>query len=84
MLYGSFAKPVEGFTWTDYIKEVPLGEGGVGMGWLATRVSGRPTRSAARNRMSLMTLGQASASTQICMAAALPRAPLGARLSGGG
>jgi sugar phosphate isomerase/epimerase len=29
MLYGSFAKPVEGFKWTDYIKEVPLGQGGV-------------------------------------------------------
>src|SRR5262245_61370 len=33
---------------------------------LATRVRGICARSAARNRMSLMTLGQASASTQIC------------------
>src|SRR5690606_25666719 len=32
-----------------------------------TSVTGIRVRSAARNRMSLMTLGQASASTQMCM-----------------
>ncbi len=40
-------------------------DGGVRIHWLATRVSSIPTRSAARNRMSRMTVGQASASTQM-------------------
>ncbi|MNV85163.1 hypothetical protein D3C71_1790980 [compost metagenome] len=41
------------------------GEGGIRSQWLATRVSGIFTRSAARNRISLITPGQASASTQM-------------------
>src|ERR1700722_12558611 len=36
-------------------------------GLFATRVIRTPVRSAARNRMSLITAGQASASTQICI-----------------
>jgi hypothetical protein len=43
-------------------------EGGVRSHWLATRVTWTCARSAARNRMSLITPGQASASTQICAA----------------
>ena len=48
-------------------------EGGVRSGLFATSVIGISGRSAARNRMSLITAGQASASTQICMHA--PFAP---------
>jgi hypothetical protein len=40
-------------------------DGGVRTGWFATNVSLIPARSAARNKISLITLGQASASTQI-------------------
>lgn len=43
-----------------------MGQGGVLREWLATRVTGVPVRAAARNRMSRITAGQASASTQIC------------------
>src|SRR5437899_649071 len=42
------------------------GEGGVRSGALATSVVRICARSAARNRISLMTCGHASASTQIC------------------
>src|SRR6266851_9727101 len=42
------------------------GDGGVQRSLLATRITGTCVRSAARYRISLMTLGQASASTQIC------------------
>src|SRR5882762_3513496 len=42
------------------------GEGGVRSGALATSVVRTCSRSAARKRMSLMTWGHASASTQIC------------------
>src|SRR4030067_3733975 len=52
------------------------GDGGVCSGLLATRITAIARRSAARNRMSLMTLGQASASTQICMVIALNPRPL--------
>src|SRR3989337_3472307 len=42
------------------------GDGGVRSGALATSVVRTCARSAARNRISLMTWGHASASTQIC------------------
>src|SRR6185437_7529696 len=42
-----------------------LGMRGICNGWLATKVTATPVRSAARNSISLMTFGQASASTQI-------------------
>src|SRR5262245_4890298 len=41
------------------------------IGWLATSVTSTRARSAARKRISLMTVGQASASTQICTSRAL-------------
>ena len=44
-----------------------LAKGGVRSAWLATRVTLMPVRSAARNSISLITTGQASASTQICI-----------------
>ena len=40
-------------------------ERGTLSGWFATSVSSMPVRSAARNRISLITTGHASASTQI-------------------
>src|SRR5436190_20251488 len=40
-------------------------EGGVRIHWLATSVTATASRSAARNRISLITAGQASASTQM-------------------
>ena len=43
-------------------------DGGVQRGLLATRIIGTCVRSAAQNRFSLIAFGQASASTQICMA----------------
>src|SRR6516162_5580343 len=42
-----------------------LGSRGMARGWLATSVTVTPVRSAARKRISLMTFGQASASTQM-------------------
>jgi hypothetical protein len=41
-------------------------EGGVAMTQFATNIKGSCLRSAALNKISLMTLGQASASIQIC------------------
>src|SRR5438105_4970881 len=43
------------------------GDTGVRRSWLATSVIGMRVRSAARKRMSLMTAGHASASTQMCI-----------------
>jgi hypothetical protein len=51
-------------TWMARMKR----EGGVRNIWLATSVVWICRRSAARKMISLMTPGQASASTQICMA----------------
>ncbi|SAG93470.1 Uncharacterised protein [Enterobacter cloacae] len=42
-------------------------EGGTRIFWFATSVSGICTRSAARNKISLITFGHASASTQIAI-----------------
>ena len=42
-----------------------FGMRGIRSGWLATSVTATPVRSAARNKISLTTFGQASASTQM-------------------
>jgi hypothetical protein len=50
-------------------------DGGTRRFWLATSVSGICTRSAARNRISLITFGHASASTQIAMFSPFDNSP---------